>query len=76
MKKSKIKKAEKHTNIAQLLFSHPETAEVFIDFGLHCAGCPASGADTIEAGAKLHGFDDDEIDELIERINEVIEYKE
>jgi len=72
----KIKKAEKHTNIAQLLFAHPETAEVFLDFRLGCVGCPASGADTIEAGAKMHGFSDEEVEELIERINEVIEYKE
>ena len=76
MKKEKISKIEKHTNIAELLFKHPETAEVLLIFGLHCVGCPASSADTIEAGAKLHGFTDSQVDELVTRINEVIEHQE
>lgn len=72
----KIKKVNKHTNIAELLQKHPEAVEVLLDYGLHCVGCPASGLDTIEAGAKVHGFDDELIQEMVDRINEVIEHKE
>ena len=32
--------------------------------------------DSIEDGAKVHGMSDEEIDEMVERINEVIEFDE
>lgn len=67
---------KKDTNIAQLINKYPDTAEVLLDYGLHCVGCIASSFDTIEVGAKMHGMSEDEIDKLVERINEVIKYNE
>ncbi len=61
-------------NLGELVFMYPKTTEVLITFGLHCVGCGAMQYDTIEAGAKIHGFTDAEIDELVARLNEVIEY--
>ncbi len=75
-KEKKILKATKDTNLAKLVWEHPDTAEVLTDYGLHCVGCFASTFDTIEAGCKVHGMSDDDITELIDRINEVIEFKE
>jgi hybrid cluster-associated redox disulfide protein len=69
-------KATKQTNLAELVYKYPDTAEVIMDYGLHCIGCIASSFDTIEAGAKVHGMSDEELDEMIERINEVINYNE
>jgi hybrid cluster-associated redox disulfide protein len=74
--KSKFKKITKDTNLAKLLWEHPETAEILVDYGLHCIGCAASSYDTLEAGCKVHGLDDETISELVDRINEVIEFKE
>jgi len=74
--KANKSKATKNTNIFELVSKHPETVEVFMDFGLHCVGCPASGADSVEAGAKIHGLSDKEIDDLLVRINEIIKFKE
>jgi len=74
--KKKSNKATKNTNIFELVNMYPEAVEVFMDFGLHCVGCPASAADSVEAGAKIHGFSDKEIDDLLVRINEVIKFKE
>lgn len=72
--KDKLKKDKitKDMNLADILFKYPETAEVFTDYGLHCAGCFAAGFDTLEAGAKIHSLTDQEIDELVFRVNEVI----
>ena len=71
-----MKKVTKATNLAELISDHPETAEVLLDYGLHCVGCVASHFDTVEAGAKIHGYSEEEIQEMVDRINEVIEHGE
>ncbi|HLD51417.1 hypothetical protein A3K34_00050 [candidate division WWE3 bacterium RIFOXYC1_FULL_40_10] len=72
----KIDKITKDSNIAQLVFKYPAMEEVLMDYGLHCVGCFASSFDTIEQGAKVHGLSDEEIEEMIGRINEVLEFGE
>jgi hybrid cluster-associated redox disulfide protein len=69
-------KVSKDTNLASLLSEYPETAEILLDYGLHCVGCFANSFDTVEAGAKIHGFTNEEVDEMIDRLNEVIEFGE
>jgi hybrid cluster-associated redox disulfide protein len=66
----------KDMNLGELVAKYPEAAEVILDYGLHCVGCFASSFDTIEAGAKVHGLNDEEIEEMVDRINEVINFKE
>lgn len=66
----------KDMNLGEVVFKYPQVAEVLIDYGLHCVGCFANAFDTIEMGAKLHGMTDEEIDEMVARVNEVIAYKE
>jgi hybrid cluster-associated redox disulfide protein len=62
----------KDMNLGEVVFKYPEAAEVLTDYGLSCVGCFASSFDTIEQGAKIHQLDDEELDEMIERINEVV----
>ena len=71
-----VLKVEKDTNLAQLIMDHPGTAEILLDYGLHCVGCFANSFDTIEMGAKIHGFSDEEVGEMITRLNEFIEFGE
>lgn len=66
----------RETNIAELIGKFPEAAEIFLDFGLHCVGCFASSFDNIGQGSKVHGMSDEDIDEMIERLNEVVSYGE
>jgi len=66
----------KDMNLADILFKWPDTAEVFLDYGLHCVGCMAAGFDTIEIGAKVHNLTDEEIEEMVARINEVALHSE
>lgn len=72
----KFVKITKETNLADLIFRYPETAEVLLDYGLHCVGCVANSFDSVEAGAKIHGYKDEEVEEMVTRINEVIEFGE
>ena len=63
-------------NLGEVVFKYPEAAEVLTDYGLSCVGCFASSFDTIEQGAKIHQLSDEELEEMIERINEVIQHGE
>ncbi|MFH1295447.1 MAG: DUF1858 domain-containing protein [bacterium] len=71
-----IEQVTKDSNLGELLTTHPETAEVLLEWGLHCVGCGAMHYDTLETGAKIHGLSDKDLTELIDRLNEVIEFAE
>ncbi len=59
-------KIEKTTKIGELLESNPEKAELLLEAGMHCLGCPASQAETLEEACEVHGID---VDELVEKLN-------
>lgn len=59
-------KIEKTTKIGELLEAAPEKAEILLAAGMHCLGCPASQAETIEEACSVHGID---ADELVEELN-------
>ena len=44
----------------------PEKAEILMDAGMHCLGCPASQAETLEEACEVHGID---VNELVEELN-------
>lgn len=74
--KKTVEKITKDSNIAQLVMKYPQVAEVLLDYGLHCVGCFANSFDSLEAGAKIHGFTEEEVDDMVTRINEVVEFGE
>jgi len=74
--RKKTAPVSRESNLGEVVFKYPKTVEVLLDYGLHCVGCGAMYYDTIEAGARIHGFNDEEINELVIRINEVIEFGE
>jgi len=55
--------------IADVLKKYPDVSVIMLEFGLHCVGCHANIYDTIEGGSKLHGMDDETIDEMVKQIN-------
>ena len=57
---------ERTTKIGELLEIAPEKAEILLQAGMHCLGCPASQAETLEEACEVHGID---IDDLLEKIN-------
>jgi hybrid cluster-associated redox disulfide protein len=67
--KAFVKKEDK---IGKLIRNFPQTIAVFNDFELFCVGCPASENETIEEGVKAHGKTEEELNELVEKINELL----
>ena len=57
---------EKNIKIGELLEQSPEKADILLDAGMHCLGCPASQAETLEEACDVHGIN---VDELLEKLN-------
>ena len=45
------------TLIGEIVNQYPETAEVLLGIGMHCLGCPASQAESLEDACAVHGVD-------------------
>ena len=59
-------KISKDTKIGELLEKAPEKAEILLNAGMHCLGCPASQAETIEEACEVHGID---VEDLLKELN-------
>ena len=56
----------KDTTIGEILEKVPEKAEILLESGMHCLGCPASQMETLEEACQVHGID---VNEIIEKLN-------
>ena len=56
----------KDTKIGELLQEFPDKAEILLSAGMHCLGCPASQAETLEEACVVHGID---VEELVKELN-------
>lgn len=59
-------KIEKNTTIGEILENAPEKAEILMEIGMHCLGCPASQMETLEEACDVHGID---VEEVLTKIN-------
>ena len=66
--KEKITKKTKFSEIVQ----DEEAAEILMNRGMHCFGCPMAMQENLEQGAMAHGLD---ADELVKEINKKKEKK-
>lgn len=56
----------KDTKIGDLIKEFPEKAEILLQVGMHCLGCPASQAETLAEACEVHGID---VNELLKKLN-------
>lgn len=56
----------KDTKIGEILEKAPEKAEILLEIGMHCLGCPASQMETLEEACAVHGID---VEELVAKLN-------
>lgn len=52
--------------IGDILDAAPDTAQYFLEIGMHCLGCPASRGESLEEACAVHGVDPDA---LLNKIN-------
>jgi len=56
----------KDTKIGEILEQAPEKAEILLGIGMHCLGCPASQAETLEEACEVHGID---VEDVLKELN-------
>ena len=57
------------TLIGEIVREYPESAEVLFGIGMHCLGCPASQAESLDDACAVHGVN---AEEVVRAINEKI----
>lgn len=60
-------KFNKDTKIGEILEIAPEKADILLEIGMHCLGCPASQMETLEEACEVHGID---VEEVVKKLNE------
>ena len=68
-------KVTKDMLIGDFAQQHPESVGILFEAGMYCIGCGMAGMETLEQGCKGHGMSDEEIDEMMEKINNNINKK-
>ena len=75
--KKQEKKITRQMTIEEILGMFPYKAQrlsqEITNAGLHCVGCHAAVWETLEAGMYTHGKTDEQIDELVRRLNALLE---
>ena len=59
----------KQMSIGEVLRLDRGTAPIFMEFGMHCLGCPHATAESIEDACMAHGVD---ADRLVDALNEFL----
>ena len=60
-------KINKDTKIGEILEIAPEKAEILLEIGMHCLGCPASQMETLEEACQVHGVN---VEEVLKKMND------
>ena len=63
----------RETVIGEILDYDIETAQFFLEIGMHCLGCPHSRGESIEDACAVH---DTDADELVAKINDYLAGKQ
>ena len=63
----------KEMSIREVLMKDPGTARIFMEFGMHCLGCPHATAESLEDACFAHGTN---VDELVHQLNEFLTEKQ
>ena len=57
------------TLIGEIVITHPEAVEILFSIGMHCLGCPASRAESLEEACAVHGIP---VQQVVDAINQKI----
>ena len=56
----------KDMTIGEVIKIKADAAEILMNFGMGCVGCPSAQAETVEEAAYVHGIN---LEELLEALN-------
>ncbi len=58
--------------VSQLMELYPQTKDILAEYGLHCFSCAFNALETLEEGCLAHGFDERDLENLLQDVNEII----
>ncbi|MEK6968692.1 MAG: iron-sulfur cluster assembly accessory protein [Nanoarchaeota archaeon] len=64
------KAISKDMTIGDFVEQYPQLVEILLDEGVHCVGCGAAFWETLEEGLGGHGKTEEEINDVIKRLND------
>lgn len=59
----------KKSKFSEILESCDDAAAILFESGLHCIGCPMTAQESLEEGCRAHGFSEEKIEELVDKLN-------
>lgn len=59
----------KETLVGEIVTQYPEAIEVLLSIGMHCLGCPAARAESLEDACAVHQIP---VDGVVDAINKKI----
>lgn len=62
----------KNMTVREIMTLVPASADIMIEYGLHCFSCSVGGVETLAEGCQMHGFDEDTVEALVEDINSAL----
>ena len=65
-----MQEVTKDMSIGEVLRMNRGTARIFMEFGMHCLGCPHATAESIADACAAHGSDPDA---LVQKLNEYLQ---
>ncbi len=57
--------------IGDVINRFPDSAQIMQDFGLHCTSCSVNVFEPLKLGAMSHGIEEEVVDDMIDRINDL-----
>ena len=70
---SQVPSVNRNMVVQEVLTLCPNAYAIMAEYGLHCSSCAIGGKEILVDGCKMHGFDDEMIDALIEDLNDAIQ---
>jgi hybrid cluster-associated redox disulfide protein len=67
-----MSKITKDMPISDVLKMDMKAAPIFLEFGMHCIGCPMANSESIEDASVSHGIN---ADDLVKKLNEYFDAK-
>jgi|GEM_PF-261227 len=46
---------------------------ILMDWGMHCVSCFAAAGETVEQAMYVHGYEEKDVDQLVDELNEFLE---
>ncbi|MCQ8212865.1 DUF1858 domain-containing protein [Cetobacterium somerae] len=57
----------KDTLIADIIKINPKAAEILMNYGMGCIGCPSAQMENLQQACEIHGLS---LDEVLNKLNE------